>query len=67
MQPLRESVRIHIRRLYFTHRLSFVQIGERVGMSVETIRDAIVLDGGLTPAAPAGPPSPGETRDRESP
>ena len=65
MHPIRESVRTYIRRLYFTGRLSFLEIGERLGMSVENVRAAIVLDGGLAPAAsapppPAGNPNPGE-------
>ncbi|MGN6105490.1 MAG: hypothetical protein ACTHU0_10330 [Kofleriaceae bacterium] len=60
MRPIRESVRVVIRRLYFTERRSFEQISERLGVSTQTVRDAIVLDGGARPPRKTGPFHPGE-------
>ena len=55
MRPMSESVRIHIRRLYFTQRLSFEQIAERLGIPTDIVRDAVVIDGGLAKARTPGP------------
>ena len=55
MRPIRESVRIHIRRLYFTSQLSMEAICERLGMSHKTVRDALVLDGGKATTPTHGP------------
>lgn len=55
MRPIRESLRIYIRRLYFTERLSFEQIARRLDVSLATVRNAVVLDGGVPAAREPGP------------
>ena len=55
MRPMSEGVRIHIRRLYFTQRLSFEQVAERLGIPTDIVRDAVVIDGGLPNARTPGP------------
>ncbi len=55
MRPIRESIRVYIRRLYFTNRMSFEQIAERLGVSVAIVRGAVVIDGGAAPAPQPGP------------
>ena len=55
MQPIRESVRIYIRRLYFTERLSFEQIASRLDVPLDTVRKAVVIDGGVPPTRKPGP------------
>ncbi len=55
MRITSNDVRQHIRRLYFTERLSFEQIAERLGFSVRTVRSAVVIDGGAHPARTPGP------------
>lgn len=55
MAVISNDVRQHIRRLYFTERLSFEQIAERLGFSLRTVRRAIVIDGGIRPTRNPGP------------
>lgn len=55
MRITSNDVRQHIRRLYFTERLSFEQIAERLGLSLRTVRRAVVIDGGVRPARTPGP------------
>lgn len=55
MRPIRESLRIHIRRLYFTERLSFEQIARRLDIPLAAVRSAIVIDGGAPVVRTRGP------------
>ena len=48
MPLLSEDVRLFIRRMFFTERLTIDAIAERTGFSVRTVRRALVIDGGLT-------------------
>lgn len=58
MRITSDDVRFYIRRLYFTERLSFEQIADKLGLAVRTVRGAIVIDGGARPASPARTPGP---------
>ncbi len=55
MSPIRDDVRVQIRRLFFTERLSIDQIAERLGFSVRTVRRAVVIDGGADRRRVHGP------------
>lgn len=55
MRITSHDVQLHVRRLYFTERLTFEQIAERLGMSLRTVRRAVVIDGGLRPPRNPGP------------
>ena len=46
MPPLSDDVRLLIRRMFFSERLSIDAIAERIGFSARTIRRALVIDGG---------------------
>ena len=55
MRITSNDVRVYIRRLYFTERLSFEQIADRLGLSLRTVRRAVVIDGGVRTACRPGP------------
>lgn len=55
MSPIRDEVRLMIRRLFFTERLSIEEIAERLGFSVRTVRRAVVIDGGASRQPQHGP------------
>ena len=47
MPLLSDDVRLLIRRMFFSERLSVDAIAERIGFSARTVRRALVIDGGL--------------------
>ena len=55
MRITSDDVRMYIRRLYFAERLTFEQIADRLGLSVRTVRRAVVIDGGVRPSRKPGP------------
>ena len=55
MPQLRDDVRVLIRRMFFSERLSIEQIAERIGFSTHTVRRAIVIDGGIRAIPEPGP------------
>ena len=52
MPLLLDDVRQLIRRMYFTERFSIEQIAGCMGLSVRTVRHALVLDGGVRVKGP---------------
>lgn len=52
MALLSDSVRLLIRRMYFTERFSIAQIAGCTGLSVRTVRGALVIDGGVRVTGP---------------
>lgn len=64
MRPIRESLRIFIRRLYFTEHQTFQQIALRLGITIETVRSALVLDGGAPASRTKGPYQEPDTKEK---
>jgi hypothetical protein len=62
MTVLRDDVRLLIRRMFFTERLTIDAIAERLGFAARTVRRALVIDGGV-PASPQ--PGPYHREDEE--
>lgn len=52
MPQLRDDVRVLIARMFFGERLAIEQIAERIGFSIQTVRRALVIDGGLRVTGP---------------
>ncbi len=53
---LREAIRpLLIRRLYFVERKSFDAIAEQLGISADSVRDALVFRSPAALSLPAGP------------
>jgi hypothetical protein len=52
MPLLLDDIRQLIRRMYFTERFSIGQIAGCTGLSVRTVRHALVLDGGVPVTGP---------------
>lgn len=52
MPLLLDDVRLLIRRMYFTEHFSIERIAECTGLSVRTVRRALVIDGGLRVTGP---------------
>ncbi len=57
MSPIRirEENRRRIRHLYFVARVPPVAIAEEMGLSLRTVRRALVIRGGADRTPPAGP------------
>ena len=52
MPQLRDDVRLLIRSMYFTEHFSIEQIAACTGLSIPTVRSALVLDGGVRVTGP---------------
>ena len=55
MSPLKNETRLAIRHLYFVNQISIVEIAETLGVTVRTVRRALVIAGGASPERRTGP------------